>query len=88
VMRRGDIDVSGKKNSGSLGARLVVAPCPSCEKLLSTSSSMVQSPGALKWGNRPVGLAVLPRENSGTEYHAWIWQRGSSHWSNRNNSVM
>ena len=43
--------------------------------------------GALEWVNRPEVLAVLSRENSDTEYHAWFLHRSLSHWSIRNTSL-
>jgi len=49
VMRWGDVDVSGYK-SGSWHVVLVVAPFPLSEKLFSTSSSVVQSPGGFGMG--------------------------------------
>jgi hypothetical protein len=49
-MRGSDIDVSGKKQSGSWHAILVVAPCPLSDKLSSPSLLMAQSLGFLEWG--------------------------------------
>jgi hypothetical protein len=87
VMRGGDIDVSGKKQSGSWLTILVVVPCLLSDKLYCSSSLMTQSLGALKWENRHEGLAVLPRANSGIECRALILQRSLLRWSNKNNTL-